>query len=177
MSLSAPKPWKRRLVAARCRSWRATLARLRGPGGRFSAAPFSFNRIVNGPLRILRAAPLFILESFFMSLVESSCAASSFFSFCCCGHCRRRARQAPIRFLFMVRSTRSTTDSAAMRPTQPHILRLSRAVGEAACAKRQLISARDRPICVRGRLIDGLVYLNVAYWGKRTSPRSALTST
>ena len=51
-----------------------------------------------------------------------SCAAPSCFSFCSHGHCRRRAQQAPPRFLFMARSTRSTTECAPSRLPHPPIV-------------------------------------------------------
>ena len=52
-----------------------------------------------------------------------SCAAPSCFSFCCHVHCRCRAQQAPPRFLFMARSTRSTTECAPSRlPHPPMVL-------------------------------------------------------
>ena len=84
-----------------------------------------------------------------MSLPEGrcSCAASSF-SFCCYGHCRCRAQQAPPRFLFMARSTRSTTEYAPSRPPHPNMA-LSRAAGGAAITIRKLTSAKDRQICVK----------------------------
>ena len=49
-----------------------------------------------------------------------SCAAPSSFSFCCYYRCR--AQQAPPRFLFMARSTRSTTECAPSRLPHPPIV-------------------------------------------------------
>ena len=60
-----------------------------------------------------------------------SCVAPSCFSFCSHGHCRRRAQQVPPRFLFMARSTRSTTECAPSRPPHPN-MELSSAAGGAA---------------------------------------------
>jgi hypothetical protein len=80
-----------------------------------------------------------------------SCAAPSSFPFCCYGHCRCRAQQAPPRFLYMARSTRSTTECAPSRLPRPPMA-LSRAVGGAATTTRNLTSAKDRQSCVKGRL-------------------------
>ena len=72
-----------------------------------------------------------------------SCAAPSSFSFCCYYRCR--AQQAPPRFLFMARSTRSTTERALSRPPHPNMA-LSRAAGGAATTIRKLTSAKNRQV-------------------------------
>jgi hypothetical protein len=88
-----------------------------------------------------------------------SCVAPSSFSFCCCGRCRCRAQQVPVRCPFTARGSR-TTDSAEVRRAQLPLRTSSWAVGGAATATRQLASARDRLICVEGGLSGRPLFLS-----------------
>jgi hypothetical protein len=112
---------------------------------------YSVNPAQNSPLSKSEVYGSRLVSNHASSFREMLMRSAVIFSFCCYGHCRCRAQQAPPRFLFMARLTRSTTECAPSRLPHPPMA-FSRAAGGAATTIRKLTSATDRPICVKGRL-------------------------